>query len=63
MCKLTTAWRVAYTRPHHEKKVCDQMSKAGATVFVPMIKSLRTWGDRRKYIDIPLFPSAGYASR
>lgn len=57
MTNTTTGWRVVYTKPRHEKKVCDQLSKNGLSVFLPMVKSLRTWGDRKKYIDLPLFPS------
>jgi transcriptional antiterminator RfaH len=57
MTNLMTGWRVVYTKPRHEKKVSDQLAKCGLTVFLPMIKSLRTWGDRKKYIDLPLFPS------
>jgi transcription antitermination factor NusG len=55
--KLQTGWQVIYTKPRHEKKVRDQLAKNGLTVFLPMIKSLRSWADRKKYVDLPLFPS------
>jgi transcriptional antiterminator RfaH len=57
MMNMMTGWRVVYTKPRHEKKVSDQLAKYDLAVFLPMIKSLRTWGDRKKYIDLPLFPS------
>jgi len=52
-----TGWSVIYTKPRHEKKVCEQLTKVEVESFLPMIKTLRTWSDRKKYIDMPLFPS------
>jgi len=50
-------WFVIYTKPHHEKKVTEQLSKVEVESFLPTIKTLRTWWDRKKYVDLPLFPS------
>ena len=50
-------WYVVYTRPQHEKKVAEQLTRLGIENFLPMIRTLRLWSDRRKYINAPLFPS------
>jgi transcriptional antiterminator RfaH len=50
-------WCVIYTKPKHEKKVSNRLSEIGITHLLPTVKSLRTWHDRKKYVDSPLFPS------
>lgn len=57
MSTFNEGWYLIYTRPRHEKKVADGMAEVGVTSFLPRIKQLRNWSDRRKYIDMPLFPS------
>ena len=50
-------WCLIYTKPNHEKKVAKCLSECGVTCYLPLVRSLRTWHDRKKYIDTPLFPS------
>jgi transcriptional antiterminator RfaH len=57
MSTFNTGWFVIYTKPRHEKKVADQLENIHINHFLPLVKRLRTWSDRRKYIDTPLFPS------
>ena len=57
MNDFQAGWRVIYTKPRHEKKVTEQLSKLAVDAFLPTVKSLRKWSDRKKYIDAPLFPS------
>ncbi|MGN6617837.1 MAG: UpxY family transcription antiterminator [Ilyomonas sp.] len=52
-----SSWRVVYTKPKHEKKVADQLLEFNISSYLPLVKSLRVWHDRRRLIDIPLFPS------
>lgn len=49
------AWYALYTRPRHEKKVYEQLDEKGIAAFLPMVKSLRQWKDRRKWMEMPLF--------
>lgn len=49
-------WYVAYTRPRHEKRVEQQMQNSGIDCFLPLYLSLRRWKDRRKQLQLPLFP-------
>ena len=50
-------WYAVYTLSHHEKQVTLQAESAGVDCFVPMYKSVRRWKDRRKELELALFPS------
>ncbi len=50
-------WLVLYTKARHEKKVAKKLEEAGFEVFCPTVTSLRTWSDRKKRVQIPLFKS------
>jgi transcription elongation factor/antiterminator RfaH len=49
-------WYVAYTRPRHEKYIGHQLEERGVRTFVPLYTSIRRWKDRRKRLELPLFP-------
>jgi transcription antitermination factor NusG len=49
-------WYAACTSPRHEKKVAQQFEGNCVPYFLPLYRSLRRWKDRRKQIDLPLFP-------
>ena len=49
-------WYVAYTRPRHEKFVARQMVGGGIECLLPVYRLDRRWKDRRKLLDLPLFP-------
>ena len=48
-------WYVLYTKPRHEKKVAERLIGAGYTVYCPLQKAVRTWSDRTKELEEPLF--------
>jgi transcription antitermination factor NusG len=50
-------WYAIYTCAHHEKYVAKQLEERGIDSFLPLYRSCRTWKDRRKEIDLALFPS------
>ena len=49
-------WYAAYTAPRHEKRVAQQMLGYRIDCFLPLYKSIRRWKDRRKQLELPLFP-------
>jgi len=49
-------WYVASTAPHHEKWVARQLEGFRVQNFLPLYRSLRRWKDRRKELELPLFP-------
>jgi transcription termination/antitermination protein NusG len=53
---LDTRWYAAYTNPRHEKHVAVQLGRRSIECYVPLYRSVRRWQDRRKELELPLFP-------
>jgi transcription antitermination factor NusG len=53
---LDSAWCALYTRHQHEKTVAGALTAKGFEVLLPLYKSIRTWKDRNKVIELALFP-------
>jgi transcription antitermination factor NusG len=49
-------WYAAYTHARHEKRVDAQLRERGIESFLPLYRSVRRWKDRRKQLELPLFP-------
>ena len=49
-------WYVTYTCPRHEKYVAQQLTEREIGSFLPLYTSVRRWKDRRKCLELPLFP-------
>lgn len=49
-------WYALYTRPRHEKAVAEQLEKRKIEAFLPLREVLSRWKDRRKLVQLPLFP-------
>ena len=54
-------WYVLYTKPRNEKKVTERLSTDGFEIYCPLIKTLRQWSDRKKKVQVPMFPSYIFA--
>ena len=50
-------WYAIYTRPRYEKRVAGLLTQGGIENYLPLMKSLRQWSDRKKIVEMPLFPS------
>lgn len=50
-------WYVLYVKSRCEKKVYESLQELFLDSFLPQVKSLRQWSDRKKMILKPLFPS------
>ncbi len=50
-------WLAVYTCARHEKKVAHQLQERGIECFLPLYRSVRRWKDRRKELELVLFPS------
>lgn len=53
---VTPRWYAIRTRSRHEKKVAAQLAGRGIEPFLPLAKRWSRWKDRRKWIEVPLFP-------
>lgn len=49
-------WYATYTRSHHEKSVAEQLQIRTLEHFLPLYETVRKWKDRRKRMELPLFP-------
>lgn len=53
----TEFWFVFYTKARWEKRVFDILTKFGFEAFLPLVKELHQWTDRKKLVEVPLFRS------
>jgi transcription antitermination factor NusG len=51
----TETWYAVQTRNRHEKKVAAQLLAKNILAFVPTVRQLHMWSDRKKLVDVPLF--------
>ncbi|HTR65955.1 MAG TPA: UpxY family transcription antiterminator [Terriglobales bacterium] len=50
------SWYAVHTRARHEKKIDANLQRGGIATFLPLVKEVRRWSDRRKSVELPLFP-------
>ena len=49
-------WYAAYTNARHEKSVARQLDERSIDCFLPLYRSWHRWADRRKQVELALFP-------
>ena len=49
-------WYALYTCPRHEKFVAEQIKRRSVNCFLPVYRSVRRWKDRKKVLELALFP-------
>jgi transcription termination/antitermination protein NusG len=49
-------WYAVWSRSRHEKMVASALTNVGVTTFLPLVTEMHRWNDRRKSVDVPLFP-------
>jgi transcription antitermination factor NusG len=54
-------WFAVWTRSRHEQVVRSQLDDKQVTSFLPTLTKWSRWRDRRKQIDVPLFPGYVFA--
>jgi transcription antitermination factor NusG len=53
---LQLAWYAAYVCTRHEKQIARQLEERRVNCFLPLYRTVRRWQDRRKELDMVLFP-------
>ncbi len=48
-------WFAVHTHARHEKVVAQAVLEQGIGSFLPIVKQVRQWSDRRKLVELPLF--------
>jgi transcription termination/antitermination protein NusG len=49
-------WYAIYVKSRHEFIAQNELLKKNFETFLPVVRKLRPWKDRKKWIDFPLFP-------
>jgi transcription antitermination factor NusG len=55
--EIESKWYAVYTRPRFEKQVLKSLVDQGIEAYLPLIKTMRQWSDRKKIVEVPLFSS------
>ena len=50
-------WYAVFTKPRAEKKVLERIEQEEIEAFLPLVKTVRQWSDRKKTLLLPLIPS------
>jgi len=54
---IQKSWYALYTKPRNEKKAYESLSESRIEAYLPLIKTLKQWSDRKKWVEEPLFRS------
>ena len=49
-------WFAVQTRGKHEKKVAGKLMEKGVETYLPLLREIHKWSDRKKMVEVPLFP-------
>jgi transcriptional antiterminator NusG len=48
-------WYAVQTKPRHEKRVAAQFEEKRVCTFLPLLREIRKWSDRRVRVEVPMF--------
>ncbi|HEY9114167.1 MAG TPA: UpxY family transcription antiterminator [Bacteroidales bacterium] len=54
---MNKTWFALYVKSRWEKKVGISMEEHGIDYYLPLIRQLKQWSDRKKWVEEPLFKS------
>ena len=54
---MTKNWYAIYTKARNEKKVSELLDRDGISNYLPLMKRIKIWSDRKKMVEEPLFSS------
>src|SRR6478752_682736 len=52
--EIMKTWHAIYVKSRTEKKVGELLSERGIDNYVPLVKTMRQWSDRKKLVEFPL---------
>ena len=50
-----SSWYAVHTRARHEKRVVAQFEEKRVCTFLPLLRQIHRWSDRRSVVEIPMF--------
>ena len=48
-------WYAIQTMPRHEKRIAEQLQEKSVFTFLPLLRQMRQWSDRRSKVEVPMF--------
>ncbi len=54
-------WYAVYTRSNFEKRVAADLAAKHLENYLPLVEQLHQWKDRKKVVDVPVFPGYVFA--
>ena len=55
-------WYALYVNVRHEKKVMQKLLEKGMEAYVPIVKKMKQWSDRKKMVEVPLISGYVFAN-
>lgn len=55
-------WYAVYVKSRHEFAVSGELRRKGIETFLPSVTRLNQWNDRKKQVEVPLFPGYLFVS-
>lgn len=59
---MKTNWYAVYVKSRHEFVVSGELRQKGIETFLPSVAKLHQWKDRKKQVEMPLFPGYVFVS-
>lgn len=59
---IKTNWYVIYVRSRHEFFVSEELQQNGVETFLPSVTRIHQWRDRKKLVQVPMFPGYLFVS-
>jgi transcription termination/antitermination protein NusG len=53
---LIPKWFIFYCRSRSEKKALERLTDLEFEVYLPIMEEMRQWSDRKKKVQVPMFP-------
>ena len=54
-------WYAIHTRSNCEKRISSLLAETGIESYLPAFQEIRQWRDRKKVLDVPIFPGYVFA--
>jgi transcription antitermination factor NusG len=49
------SWYAVHTKARHEKRIAAQFEEKRVCTFLPVLRQIRRWSDRRRRVEVPMF--------
>lgn len=61
LATMIPQWYAIQTQGRQEKHVVQRLTNRGLNLYLPLVTEVRRWSDRRKHVEVPLFPGYVFA--